>query len=437
MKRSQELTLKISEQREALVRAQADCEAAGEEVTAEQRAAVISARDSIVDLESDWRDAVNTEVREAEEAARNRQPEDGLTPEVRELVAIEERANVGLSIRQAVGAAPMEGADKELREAFELPNDYIPWNLLVAKPSEREEDLEERADATVAAPSSIQSYQNRIIQRVFSGSALAFLGVRPRMVGVGDQLHLTITAGAAGTARGRENTSVDLYEAATLTPKTTTPKRVAAGYRIATVDMLRVTGLESALRMDLGMALADRIDNVVLNNQSSNGLTGSFLGTGGITAPSRSAASAAADSFDNVIAEIANAIDGKHARNETQIRTVLNPAVGGWLAARFRGDSEANGLSLLRTQYGGVYISANMPGELDIASSTAHDHDVLQARSGPGATDNSAMDVWQGVMVIRDTVTRAKAGSVVLTFDSFIDFVLNRTAGFRRANVTI
>ena len=443
MKESQKIDLRLSEQRDKLTIALRACEDAGDGVTAEQRAAVRSIQDTMTELNSQWREAIKAEA-EAEETARQNAPAAGearYPAEVRELRAIEERASVQLCIRQALGDAPREGAEKELREAFDLGDQFVPWNAFVPRPSEREEETgeaQERADATVNAPATIQAYQNRIIGRVFSGSALMFLGVRPRTVGVGDQIHLTITAG--GTAKYVARGAGQDYPQATLTPKTTTPKRLTLGYRIAKVDTLRVSGVESALRNDLSMSMADRFDHAVLNNQAADGLSGSFLGAGGLGAPGRSPNGAAADSLDAVLAELTQALDGKHARGEQQIRTVVNPAVGGWLAAHFRGDSTMTGLGFLRQQLGGVYISANMPGEINIGGgSTAHDHDVLQALTGPGMPNNCALDIWQGVMVTRDTLTRAKQGDIIIVMDSFADFVLTRLngAGFSRRNVTI
>ena len=201
--------------------------------------------------------------------------------------------------------------------------------------------LQHRVDATVSTPGTIAAYQNRIIQRdLYGSSAMSFAGVRPRMVGVGDQLHPIITAGAApgfvakGAAKDTQDATIGVF--------TTSPKRLMIGYRIARVDLFRVVGMESALRMDLGRSMSNGFDREVLRGNSTNGIDGFFdelakLNIGGD-----------AENFETAVGKLLRALDGELARALKDIKAIVNPVTARRLGTQFRGDSTMSVLELHR-----------------------------------------------------------------------------------------
>ena len=463
---------------------------------------ISAASDTIIACDAEWRTEVEAEDAAALAAAASA-PRDGVSAEVRELQAVEDRASLMVSIRQALGDDPLAGAEKELREALGLSAQMLPWNVFVPPPSER--DVEERVDANVTTPTTIQSYQNSIVRRVFTGSALDFLGVMPRMVGVGDQLHMVLTAGGVPgfVAKGAGND----YPDATISTNTTSPKRLQTGYRVAKRDIYRVSGLEPTLRDDMGRSMSDRVNYEVLNGAGGNGITG-FLHA--LAAPHRAGLP---DSFDSAVPKLNGALDGLYARKFKQIKTALAPRDGRHLAGQFRGDGNMSATDYMDMRLGGMFVSANMPagaqrvarhsalingalalgattlvvdgtnrddyragdvltiagvvGSYELATRTSatdwiiarvddgsraglgtaaannaavsraavHATDALQCKSGPGVTDNTVLDIWQGVMLTRDNVTDAKEGLIRLILDMFLDFKLLRALGFERLNL--
>ena len=310
----------------------------------------------------------------------------GWNSELREFRDIEERiasdgGGLGGLIGAALGEAPR---DTELLQEFRaavndddvtadrtaLAPDSVPLIAFAGPPSLRaEEDAEMLAryreeqpyaggmelratDATVTTPGTIQGYQNRIVQRIFTGSAMSFIGVRPRMVGIGDQLHPIITAGAAPGFVAKD-AAKDTQDA-TISVFTTSPKRLMIGYRIARVDMFRVVGLESALRMDLGRSMSNGFDQEVLRGNNANGIDGFFdsLTVAAIGGPP--------ETFDLATAKLLRALDGIYARSLSDVRAVINPVTARRFGSQWRGDSTQNVLTYLAQALGGVYISANV-----------------------------------------------------------------------------
>ena len=124
-------------------------------------------------LESRYRAAVVTEDEEdAEERATG-----NVTPERAEILRLMERASIADYLAEAEGGPTVTGAAMELRRAV-MGNDehrgYIPREM-----------LEHRADALTNVAAAIQDNQFPIQPRVFSRSAIEFLGVATPTVPVG------------------------------------------------------------------------------------------------------------------------------------------------------------------------------------------------------------------------------------------------------------
>ena len=449
----------------------------------------------------------------------------GWTSELREFRDIEERVG-----QDAGGLSGMLGAalgetvrDAQLVQEFRsavtdgqdfdrtaLAPDSIPIIAFAGPPSMRAEEdaemerryaeeqpyaggLQHRVDATVSTPGTIAAYQNRIIQRVFTGSAMSFAGVRPRMVGVGDQLHPIITAGAApgfvakGAAKDTQDATIGVF--------TTSPKRLMIGYRIARVDLFRVVGMESALRMDLGRSMSNGFDREVLRGNSTNGIDGFFDALTALTI------AGPPERFETAVSKLLRALDGELARALRDIKAIVNPVTARRLGSQFRGDSTMSVLNYIAKELGGVFISANVAvgtaraagvGAFDAAEAVGQTaltvdgfaagevlegdevalgsdptvytvtsvnagrtvihvtpalvaaranndtihilpstrNPALLIKSGPGYQDNTALDMWRGVTVRRDEITQVGEGNIRIFLECYHDFVIPRPAGY-------
>lgn len=471
--------------------------------------------------EEQFREAVKREADEADEkalAARAvdlskppvpRRTAHDLVPEVREIMQLEEKSSLEDFFNGGRNGEMVTGAALELRTAWGAEPGQIPWSMLCDKPSERQPlhpDAvpAERAEETTDTPTSVGTYQNTIIRRVFTPAVANWLGISIQSVGIGDQLAHVITAGVSPgfvdthdstdttNDRGEQKES----EAATITSTTLRPRDLTAAYRIAMGDMVRVRGLESALRGDLSRAMSNALDRNILRGGSD--VIPGLLHT--LTDP---AAGGAWHDFDRAVEMVSQNIDAVHAVNAGQLRVVTDGQACGYLEHTFRGDSTLSAGGWLRTMAGGLRANANLNRSTRAAVATAvnnsggyaagdtvivvdavtnivvgdvihvagsgadHfitavnttnkrltfapsltaaaadnatvrraatiEHEAILALTGPGQMDNAMACIWPGgVKMIRDDVTSADRREVRLTFVGFYDFAVLRAAGFKQ-----
>ena len=82
-----------------------------------------------------------------------------------------------------------------------------------------------------------------------------------------------------------------------------------------------------------------------------------------------------------------------------------------------------NALGTLRAESGGVRVSAHVP---DTAASKQNG--VVRR----GNRKDVAVGVWEGISIIVDEVTQAKAGEIILTAVMLYAVKILRTNGFRK-----
>ena len=119
-----------------------------EQKRAEGTATYESLSDKLIELERKRIEAIDEEVRAAEEAQANR-PADtrGVTPEIREYLELEQRAELSNYLDSCVNKEAVGGAEGELRSAIGATYDnIIPWPMLLRK----DELAKLRADAAFA-----------------------------------------------------------------------------------------------------------------------------------------------------------------------------------------------------------------------------------------------------------------------------------------------
>ena len=348
------------------------------------------------DVDSRWRAAIVTE--ESEATPHN--AGDGEATEFRSLV---QRASLGRMLVGIADDAEGAGADRELRQAVKVPDNYIPWEM-----------LEERAVLVVTGDEegSAQPW----VQRIFPRSAMAATGVSMIQAEVGEQLVPIVGTGITIGEPGR--TVAQAASSPTATVDTLSPRRFTGNWPVAREDMRKWELIEDAFRADALPALGDAVDIDILTKASKGLLT-----TASDADPTAPTDATTAPEF---LADCYSAVDGRHANLIDEISLVLGPESYGFMGSiafdSGSGLSVADklvsiGVSVFVTDNAGPYAS-NSQEALIVAGPPR--------RNSIGAT-------WGGIEVIRDDVTSADAGLVNFHILMMFDFAVVRKGPFHRA----
>ena len=155
-----------------------------------------------VDTERRYRAAL---VTESSSDSTRKSSGDGESTELRSLI---KRASLGRMLAGIADDAQGAGAERELRQASRVPDNYIPWSM-----------LEERTAVAVAGDE--EGMIRPWIQRVFPRSAMAATGVEMITADVGEQLvpivGTGITIGEPGRATSPRRVVPDCHRGHTLT----------------------------------------------------------------------------------------------------------------------------------------------------------------------------------------------------------------------------
>ena len=176
------------------------------------------------------------------------------------------RCSLGRYVQSVCDGSPLDGAEKELQQAFGLSGNKMPVIMMA------------RADALSAPPAGAEVVAQGIIAgRVWPTSILDRLA-RITVHGMGGEIvHSVMTAGANPAIRikGAQGDA----PAATWNIKQPSPKRVDAVLIFDSTDLARVPTLEAQLSEDLAGALRSLMDQYgiqgVVGLTSPNGIMGS------------------------------------------------------------------------------------------------------------------------------------------------------------------
>ena len=182
--------------------------------------------------------------------------EDTEAREKRELCV---KANVGdviNSILEKRGAT--DGATHEAQQAFDLPPNMIPLDMLRAPVEVR---------AVTPTPGASQTEQAETVQPVFANGAGNFLGIDRPTVPQGTAVYPVLTS--RPTVGGPHVGSDDVGDttgafSADLLP----PKRIQASFIYRRTDAMQFSGMDSALRMALNGGLQEKLDYEAIGGTS-------------------------------------------------------------------------------------------------------------------------------------------------------------------------
>ena len=291
----------------------------------------------------------------------------------------------------------------------------IPWSMILKPDELREIRNEQQERAIITAPTDIGAMQDPIIQAIFAASTAAFLGTRFTSAQTGQHLEYVLTPTPA-SLQSRDNAQA---AGGALTSTLMQPRRLTSAYEMQVEQMAEVRGLEAALRADLPRGQSDSLDKSVINGGAAPEFPKGILNT--LTAVDQTAAL----TFKNGVPAIAAAVDGQYARSLKQIKIVVGPTTLGVMYAAVAGDTAVTLVDYLMMQSGGIMTSKNMPAVVSTIQ------DSIICKTGPGMSDNAVGKVWGGgIQIIRDEITQAGKGQVIITARSLYDFAVIRTDGF-------
>ena len=227
-----------------------------------------------------------------------------------------------------------------------------------------------------------------------------------------------LTAGATG-AQLAPGAAIDAV-AATFTPTVLAPRRLTARYLFRIEDVARLSGMEDALRADLSGALGQSMDNLILNGTGTDPNPSGILHA--VSPPA--AAPVSASGFTDFLSAVAAGVDGKWARNLTEIKMLTGAASYQLAAASQTATGDLFASDYLIQRSGGLMASWLIPvpgtiaGVDDVQSAI-----VYSASRGAGS---AVAPVWAGFELIRDPFSDAASGQVSITAIMLWNFAILR-----------
>ena len=304
----------------------------------------------------------------------------------------------------AEGRSP-EGREAELQKELGMGQSMVPHDAIQTR--QASPVIEKRA--VTAAPSDVGAIQHPIVPPVYAAGAAAFLGISMPSVGVGESNYTVLSTGATpGTpAKDGEQAESD----GVFTPHVLSPRRVQASFIFRREDAAVLAGMEESLRANLSSALTESLDKQVLSGLLSTGLT----------VPDNP--SDEADFSDYVSDMIGLRVDGRYATGSDSLKVAVGPETFGHMSTLFLSNSNESAAQYINRITSGLRVSAHVP---DVA---AKRQDAIVAR---GSAMNAVLPTWLGVSVVKDEITKAAVGQIVLTVVQLFGFKVLRADGFAR-----
>ena len=388
MTHTQRLQIEASEKRQA-ARALLD----RGELAAEERAQLDTLTKRLQELEPELRAAVLLD-------GPADAPAD--SPEGRELRGLVDGASVGRIMASTIEHRATSGAEAELQAALGLNANDVPLALL-------------RTRAVTPAPSNVGTDQQPIIPMVFPDSVAAFLGVDMPVVGVGEAVFPVLTAGAVPQTPAENTATNPTDDTGAFDAEVLKPSRLQTSLLYSREDRARFAGMDSALRENLSMALADGLDKQIV--AGTNGLlTGTNLANNNVNAVTTYALYREQFAYGRV--------DGKYAVATGDLRVVMGSATFVHAASQYRGNNDnTDALMALGAAGIPVRVSAHVPA---VASSKQN------AIVRLGMRHDATAAVWEGVSLIPDEITKAAEGQIRVTAVMMFAVQVLRQAGFHK-----
>lgn len=397
------------------------------ELTAEQRQEV---------------DTLTAEYRENETRQRAASVASDDAGESTDRETVGDRVQVGAYLRAAVEGTPVGGAEAEFQAASGLAqgSHVVPWEAIRQRQAADDGELRERADAVTAAPAAGNraADQQETLMRVFPASVSEFMRVRMPMVPTGESVYPVLTGGAA-PATLNASQRVDAVAAA-FDVSRLSPQRLTAHYRFRREDAASFAMLEGTLREDLSMAMSDAMDRIIVRGQASStthaALPGLLDAAESLTAPGDPAA---VTTWKEAIQLITDRVDGRYAATARDVRLMIGADVAGtygYLSTLFAPADMATNGAPSAAEYLRMLTAdqVRVSGHVEVAGGTGQVR-IQGAVAQRGMASPAVAPVWEGVTLVRDEVTAASSGEVIVTMIALWSFAVVRADQFARLKV--
>ena len=321
--------------------------------------------------------------------------------EDRERSELRSRARVSRYVSKALDGLPVDGAEAELSAASGCPG-AVPLELFEVRRSDTG-DPERRA--VTPAPGTTDENLSGIVPAIFDRSAASWLGIEMPTVPVGDAGYPVLSTSLTGGVVAKSAEADESAGAFTVTMAQ--PRRISGAFKFTVEDAARLSGMEEALRQNIGSVLSDELDKQALNGSGTgDGTVNGLLNI--LTDPAAPAANA--ETFARYVAAAAGHVDGLFAVDLGGVRQLVGVQTYGAMAAAFRANEDATTAEAwLMQRTGGVRTSRR------IAAPASNIQQAIVRRSNPAGDRVAVMPVWEGLQMIRDPYTNARKGEVSLT----------------------
>ena len=350
----------------------------------------------------------------AEEAENGLDTVTGEDAEARERRALEGRVEVRRYIGAAMDGEGVDGAEREYNQALKLSAGAFPLRLLAP-------------EARATTDTDAAATQGTWLDRLFSKTCAAHVGVSFRSVGPGVAAFPVTTAGASAAQRGRGEAAA--AAAWTVGVTEIKPSRNAVRAVFSVEDAARLRGLEDALRRDLRMALTEGIDRAIFKgDDGANENAGDIVGLTTAANVSESTISQANKvKWPATVKTFTDLIDGVYASSPADLRIVATVGAARlWLATQANANRNESVAQVMR----GNGLSWMTRGGIETA--TADGDFGAFVGLGRGIAGAAIAPVWEAARLIRDPYSGAAKGEVAVTLQTLWGFKLPRPANYKR-----
>ena len=259
-------------------------------------------------------------------------PGDGEDRERRELRA---RSRLSRYVGAALDGVPVTGAEAELSAAAGCPG-AVPLELFTRRSETRRNGTDPEARAVTPAPATTDENLAGIVPAIFDRSAAAWLGIEMPTVATGDAGYPVLSTSVTGGVVAKSADAPETAGAFSVTMAQ--PRRISGAFRFTVEDAARLSGMEEALRQNIGSVLSDALDNQAVNGSGSgDGTLNGLLNI--LTDPAAPAANA--ETFARYVAAAAGHVDGLFAVDLAGIRQLVGVATYGHMAGAFRANEDS------------------------------------------------------------------------------------------------
>lgn len=389
-----------------------------ETMTDEERSELDTWTKRSTEIETEYRAALVVEGSEEAEARGEFGNGDGESAEVRALL---DRVTLNDYLAPAGAGVGIQGAAAELNAALGVGTVgkeggvLVPWDMaLTPEHRQAQRPAEQRAFTTTTQNDGPES-QRPILQRLFGPGIMDTLGVRIDSVPVGRTEWPLFSTGVAPVQK-KEGVAADAAVAATFVYANLKSKRLTGKYEYTHEAAAAVPDLEQAIRRDLGDAVKSKMSDLIINGAApTNAAPQNVEGFISELTVADDSAIADAARYGRLHSQ---GVDGIHAENEMQVKSVIGVSTYTHSAGVYIAGSGESGSELLSRRSGGCVSSSYIPATASMKQSA-----ILHAAGPNGGgmmRGDSVAAMWPTLEIVRDIYSQSSQG-VVLTWITLWD----------------